>query len=167
MELTHINKLTAHEAAEAFNRCCGSREWVKLMVEQRPFPTLEDVYKSALTNWASLDRKDWLEAFSHHPKIGDLASLKKKFPTTAEIALQEQGKVAGAREETLVALAKGNKDYEEKFGFIFIVFATGKSPEEMVKLLQERLSNDPETELKTAAEEQQKITRLRLERLCQ
>lgn len=163
----HINKLTAHEAGEAFNRCCGSKEWVARMLAQRPFASIENIFDTAKDAWWQLDRKDWLEAFSHHPKIGDLDSLRKKFAGTADLAASEQASVASAREETLQALAKGNKDYEEKFGYIFIVCATGKSPEEMLKLLQERLPNEDADEIKVAAEEQAKITRLRLERVCQ
>lgn len=166
MEL-HINKLTAHEAAEAFNRCCGSKEWVARMLEKRPFPSIEKIFETANEIWWQLDRKDWLEAFSHHPKIGDLDSLKKKFAGTADLAASEQSSVSTAREETLQALAKGNKEYEEKFGYIFIVCATGKSPEEMLALLQQRLPNKEADEIKIAAEEQSKITRLRLERVCQ
>lgn len=166
MEL-HINKLTAHEAAEAFNRCCGSKEWVARMLEKRPFPSIEKIFETANEIWWQLDQKDWLEAFSHHPKIGDLDSLKKKFAGTADLAASEQSSVSTAREETLQALAKGNKEYEEKFGYIFIVCATGKSPEEMLALLQQRLPNKEADEIKIAAEEQSKITRLRLERVCQ
>ncbi|MBX9572344.1 MAG: 2-oxo-4-hydroxy-4-carboxy-5-ureidoimidazoline decarboxylase [Candidatus Obscuribacterales bacterium] len=166
MEL-HINKLTAHEAAEAFNRCCGSKEWVTRMLAKRPFPSIDSIFESAKEIWWQLDRKDWLEAFSHHPKIGDLDSLKKKFAGTADLAASEQASVNAAREETLQALAKGNKEYEDKFGYIFIVCATGKSPEEMLSLLQSRLPNNDADEIKIAAEEQSKITRLRLERICQ
>lgn len=166
MEL-HINRLTAHEAGEAFNRCCGSKEWVTRMLAKRPFPSIEKIFETANEIWWQLDRKDWLEAFSHHPKIGDLDSLKKKFAGTADLAASEQSSVNTAREETLQALAKGNKEYEEKFGYIFIVCATGKSPEEMLALLQQRLPNNDADEIKIAAEEQSKITRLRLERVCQ
>lgn len=163
----HINKLTAHEAAEALNRCCGSKEWVARMLAKRPFSSVDQIFESARETWFQLERKDWLEAFSHHPKIGDLDSLKKKFAGTADLAASEQGSVASAREETLQALAKGNKEYEDKFGYIFIVCATGKSPEEMLGLLQARLPNEDADEIKIAAEEQSKITRLRLERVCQ
>ena len=137
------------------------------MLEKRPFPSIEKIFETANEIWWQLDRKDWLEAFSHHPKIGDLDSLKKKFAGTADLAASEQSSVSTAREETLQALAKGNKEYEEKFGYIFIVCATGKSPEEMLALLQQRLPNKEADEIKIAAEEQSKITRLRLERVCQ
>lgn len=167
MEQLQINRLTAHEAAEAFNRCCGSKNWVLRMQESRPFPDMASLSKTAEEIWWQLDSKDWLEAFSHHPKIGDLENLRKKFASTADLAASEQGSVASAGEDILKALAEGNKKYEDKFGFIFIVCATGKSPSEMLQLLDQRLPNEPDAELRIAAEEQMKITKLRLERTCQ
>jgi 2-oxo-4-hydroxy-4-carboxy-5-ureidoimidazoline decarboxylase len=106
-----------------------------------------------------------LEAFEQHPKIGDINSLKKQYANTVAWASNEQAGVDAASDEVLQALAKGNDDYERKFGYIFIVCATGKSAGEMLELLQSRLTNDPESEIKIGAEEQNKITKLRLEKL--
>jgi 2-oxo-4-hydroxy-4-carboxy-5-ureidoimidazoline decarboxylase len=115
--------------------------------------------------WHSLSEADWKEAFARHPKIGDIESLAEKFQSTAALASKEQSGVIGASVTTLNALAEGNAAYESKFGYIFIVCATGKSAEEMLAMLNERLNNDPDAEIHIAAQEQAKITRLRLEKL--
>ncbi len=113
-----------------------------------------------------LTQSDWLEAFAGHPKIGqDIDSLKVKFKNTADWSAGEQAGVDSASEEVLQQLSEGNRAYEEKFGYIFIVCATGKSAAEMLALLQERMGNTPEKELLIAMAEQEKITRIRLERL--
>ncbi len=109
---------------------------------------------------------DWLEAFAAHPKIGDRDALRAKFAATAAWSAIEQAGVDGAPEEVLDALADANDRYHERFGYIFIVCATGKTAEEMLALIRERLSNDPEVELRTAAAEQAKIARIRLEKLA-
>ena len=108
---------------------------------------------------------DWREAFAHHPKIGDVESLRRKFASTSVWTAGEQSGVVGAEEAVLTALAEGNAAYEARFGYIFIVCATGKSAGEMLEILQTRLLSGPRTELRVAAEEQKKITRLRLEKL--
>jgi len=115
--------------------------------------------------WNKLTPGDWKEAFSHHPKIGDIKSLRQKFASTAQWAEGEQSGVAQTSERVLRELAEGNNLYEAKFGYIFIVCATGKGAEEMLEMLNRRLSNYPEEEIRIAAEEQRKITRLRLEKL--
>jgi 2-oxo-4-hydroxy-4-carboxy-5-ureidoimidazoline decarboxylase len=116
--------------------------------------------------WSELEPKDYLEAFSHHPQIGaDIAELKRKFATTASWSASEQAGAGGAELETLEALRDENRTYFERFGFIFIVCATGKTAAEMLELLRARLPNDPATELRIAAGEQAKITKLRLEKL--
>ena len=115
--------------------------------------------------WNSLDRGDWLEAFAAHPRIGDVESLRKKFTATADLCGAEQAGVKDAEKATIQALAEGNRQYEERFGHIFIVCATGKTAPEMLALLRSRLENDPDAELRIAAAEQAKITRLRLEKL--
>lgn len=112
-----------------------------------------------------LESKDWLEAFTHHPRIGDVKNLRQKFASTAQWSQDEQKGVHGVPEDVIQALADGNARYEKKFGHIFLVCATGKSAQEMLALLQQRLHNTPETELRVAMQEQAKITRLRLEKL--
>ncbi len=160
-----FNRLEPALAAEELSRCCGSSRWVSEMLKRRPYQDFDDICHAAEALWWSLGREDWLEAFSHHPKIGDIGKLREKFAATAQWAQGEQAGVNAASEETLAALAEGNHLYEERFGYIFIVCATGKSAPEMLTLLQNRLGNEPDAELKIAAGEQAKITRIRLEKL--
>jgi 2-oxo-4-hydroxy-4-carboxy-5-ureidoimidazoline decarboxylase len=155
------------EAVRSFRRCCGAQKWIEKMIGERPFVSITELFEKADRFWAEMGKEDILEAFTHHPKIGDLDNLKKKFNITAQWEMGEQAGVAAANDQVITDLAKGNDDYEKKFGYIFIVCATGKSAEEMLSILQSRLPNDPATELKASAEEQRKITRLRLEKLCQ
>jgi len=132
-----------------------------------PADDMVELLYDAEDQWYECTEADWLEAFGHHPKIGDMDSLKKKFATTAGWASGEQGAVAEASEQTIEALAKGNAEYEKKFGFIFIVCATGKSADEMLQLLQQRLPNDKEHEIVIAMDEQNKITQIRLQKLVE
>ena len=124
-------------------------------------------WKMPKSNGGKCSEKDWKEAFSHHPKIGDLESLKKKFSSTAGWASDEQSGVNTASQQIIEALADGNKKYEEKFGYIFIVCAAGKSAEEMLAIFKSRLQNSPEVEIEIAADEQNKITKLRIEKLLE
>jgi 2-oxo-4-hydroxy-4-carboxy-5-ureidoimidazoline decarboxylase len=153
------------EARQRLSRCCGSRLWVDRMIARRPFGSGDGLLQAARDVWFALDPADWLEAFSHHPKIGDRDALRARFASTRALSEREQSGVAGAREEVLAALAEGNAAYERRFGYIFIVCATGKSADEMLGLLRGRLDNDPPRELQIAAAEQAKITELRLTRL--
>ena len=160
-----FNSLPEAAARDALARCCESRRWMDQVLARRPFGSFDEVLAAADEAFATLEPGDWLEAFSHHPKIGDLEALRTKFATTAGWATGEQSGVSMARETTLAALAEGNRAYEEKFGYIFIVCATGKSADEMLELLERRLPNEPEEELQAAAAEQMKITHLRLHKL--
>ena len=135
------------------------------MINSCPFQNKNELLKMAKKIWFSLSGQDWLEAFSHHPKIGDIESLQSKFQKTAKLSESEQKSISHVSEDILKEIAEGNQLYEKKFGYIFIVCATGKTAEEMLALLNERLKNDPEAELLIAAKEQNKITRLRLEKL--
>jgi 2-oxo-4-hydroxy-4-carboxy-5-ureidoimidazoline decarboxylase len=165
LTLAALNALPADEAREAFGRCCGSPRWVERMVAARPFAHADEVLELAARAWWELSPDDWRSAFALHPKIGDLESLKRRFAATADLAGREQAGTAAAAPETLAALAEGNRAYEERFGYIFIVFASGRTADEMLTLLRQRLPNDPEAELKIAAAEQVKIMRLRLQRM--
>ncbi len=165
MTLEELNRLPADEARAQFARCCGCEAWVEGMVARRPFLSTMKLLDIAHDSFMGLAAADWREAFTHHPRIGDVASLERRFATTADLAGREQAAVAAASHATLEALAEGNRAYEEKFGYIFIVFASGRSAEEMLGMLRQRMSNDPETELAIAAKEQSKIMRLRLEKL--
>ncbi|NTX15941.1 2-oxo-4-hydroxy-4-carboxy-5-ureidoimidazoline decarboxylase [Myxococcus sp. CA051A] len=163
--LHRLNTLAPEAAREELLRCCGSSRWVEAMVRARPFRDVEHVLSEAGWLWEQTGPDDWQEAFKHHPRIGDVSSLRAKFASTATWSSQEQGGVNGAAEAVIQGLADGNKAYEERFGFIFLVCATGKSAEEMLGLLRARLGNPPDEELRIAAGEQAKITRIRLEKL--
>ena len=135
------------------------------MLGRRPFADKGAALAAADAAWTETNEKDRLEAFAHHPRIGGKDALRAKFAATKAWAQGEQAKVAEADEATLDALEKGNADYEAKFGFIFIVCATGKSAAEILALLKARLPNDSRTEIESAAAEQAKITKIRLEKL--
>lgn len=135
------------------------------MTEARPFASVKDLLAKADNLWWSLGEEDWLEAFRAHPKIGEQKAAAAQSEQARNWSAQEQSGIERAAQETKAALASGNQDYEDRFGFIFIVCATGKTSAEMLAILNERLQNDPATELRVAAEEQRKITRLRLEKL--
>jgi 2-oxo-4-hydroxy-4-carboxy-5-ureidoimidazoline decarboxylase len=145
--------------------CCGSTAWVNKMLPALPAEDLVDLLEIAEEQWYACQEADWREAFSQHPKIGDIDTLKEKFAATAKWAEGEQSSVKQASEQTLEQLGEGNQVYEQRFGYIFIVCATGKSADEMLQLLNQRLYNNPEVEIQIAMEEQMKITRLRLEKL--
>lgn len=161
-----LNTLPPDDAREELRRCCGSSRWIEAMLEARPFASFDELRARADEVFGTLERADWLEAFAHHPRIGDLESLRKKFASTAAWASSEQASVQAASEETLRALADGNAAYLEKFGYIFIICATGRSADEMLTALRARLGNTPEAELAVAAGEQRKITHIRLGKLA-
>ena len=163
MTLEQLNALPEAEARTQFERCCGSRAWVEAMIGARPFADRAALDAASARAAAALTRDDWLEAFAHHPRIGGAAELR--FAATRAWAESEQAGAAQATEEVLTALAEGNRAYEARFGYVFIVCATGKSAEEMLALLEARLANPPEREWRIASEEQMKITRLRLDKL--
>ena len=165
--LADLNRMDSDEATASLLTCCGSSRWASAMESARPFSTIQQVLEHADTHWGAMMRADILEAFSHHPKIGTVENLREKFASTAQWAGSEQSGVQAASESTLTALAQGNEDYEKRFGYIFIVCATGKSAQDMLSLLETRIGNDLEAELSIAAAEQAKITRLRLEKLLE
>lgn len=167
MDVSLLNNLSDQEATEQLTRCCGSGGWVKRMMALRPFRSADHLFSTAEEVWLSMSEPDWREAFTHHPKIGDIDSLKAKFATTANWSANEQSGVDVASDDVLQQLKNLNEDYEHKFGFIFIVCATGKTAPEMLELLKERIGNKPVLELHNAVKEQSKITKLRLEKLCQ
>jgi 2-oxo-4-hydroxy-4-carboxy-5-ureidoimidazoline decarboxylase len=165
MTLHELNILSKEQLQQALLNCCGSKNWVNKMLPFFPADDMVELLNDAEDQWYECTQDDWLEAFTHHPKIGDIDSLTKKFAATAAWAGGEQIAVNAASQQTIEALAKGNEAYEQKFGFIFIVCATGKSADEMLQLLQARLPNSKETEINNAMEEQNKITLLRLQKL--
>jgi 2-oxo-4-hydroxy-4-carboxy-5-ureidoimidazoline decarboxylase len=163
--LAELNALPEDRARAELTRCCGASRWVDVMVKCRPFKDQDAVFKSCEATWTALLPRDWLEAFLAHPRIGGRDALREKFSATKDWAQGEQAGAAKADEAVLSALETGNAEYEDKFGFIFIVCATGKSAAEMLALLKARLPNDQATEMKNAAAEQAKITKIRLEKL--
>ncbi len=156
LDLDRFNALPAKEAEEALLACCGSSAWARRMAESRPFEDLAGVEKQSDAIWRGLGGDDWREAFAAHPRIGETGSRWSE---------QEQAGARDAAAETLAELIAANREYEARFGHIFIVCATGKSAAEMLSLLRHRLDNDRAIELHIAAEEQRKITNLRLEKL--
>jgi OHCU decarboxylase len=165
--LETLNGLPEAEAEAELLKCCGSTLWARRMAAARPFESLDVLLSTAEAVWWALDAEDWLEAFSRHPKIGESESARAQAAQAKGWSEQEQSGVQGAAAETRRELLEGNRQYQEKFGHIYIVCATGKSADEMLAGLRERLGNDRETELRNAAEEQRKITELRLRKLLE
>lgn len=163
MTVGRLNALPQREAEEALLACCGSAEWARRLAAARPFADEEDLATASDRIWRGLSKADWLEAFAAHPRIGASASAG---PAPArEWSRQEQRGAEAAPAETREALARANRDYEARFGHIFIVCASSRSADEMLSIARRRLGNDPDAELAVAAEEQRKITRLRLAKL--
>lgn len=159
----HFDGMNEAEAVQAFLSCCGSERWARRMAGARPFHHKGALFHAARRFWWTASEADWHQAFSHHPRIGeDPERLRRKFAATADQSSREQAGVQGAPEHVLEALAKGNRDYEAKFGHVFLVCASGKSAAEMLHILQDRIRNTPERELREAAAAQAAITDLRL-----
>jgi OHCU decarboxylase len=163
--VNRLNELSADHAEEEFIKCCGSKRWARSMASGRPFNSIDDLLTKADSVWWSLSEEDWLEAFRAHPKIGEKKAAATQSEQARNWSAAEQSGMSNAAAEVTAALAEGNREYEECFGFIYIVCATGRTPEEMLTILKARLQNDAATELRNAAKEQGKITRLRLEKL--
>ncbi|MFT5593015.1 MAG: 2-oxo-4-hydroxy-4-carboxy-5-ureidoimidazoline decarboxylase [Oceanicoccus sp.] len=165
MTLDEINQLETVQARQAFASCCSSESWINGIADARPFLNHDAMHQMALDIWNDLTEADYLQAFEGHPKIGDVNSLRKKYASTKGLASNEQSGVNSANEKTLLDLSRANDVYFEKNGFIFIVYATGKSAVQMLEILNQRLANDRTTEIQNAAIEQSKITALRLDKL--
>ena len=165
MTITEFDQLAKEKQKALLEQCCGSSVWTNKMLDSLPVGNLSELLDLAEEKWYECNRNDWLEAFEHHPMIGDINSLKKKYAGTLTLATHEQSGVNSATEELLKELAETNKGYKNKFGYIFIVCASGKSAEQMLQLITQRITNDSDTEIKIAMEEQNKITKLRLEKL--
>jgi 2-oxo-4-hydroxy-4-carboxy-5-ureidoimidazoline decarboxylase len=155
MTIAEFDHLPADKKKELLAQCCGSAAWVNKMLTVFPVEDLVELLEAAEEKWYECSGEDWKEAFEHHPKIGDINSLRQKYIAG----------VTTASEADLQYLEKSNNEYEKKFGYIFIICATGKTAKEMVEILRTRINNDPAEEIKNAAAEQNKITKLRLEKL--
>jgi len=157
IRLTALNDCAPEMARAQFRRCCGSSQWVRRMEQARPFSSLAELEACADRIWTSCHREDWLEAFSAHPRIGEQSQNRW--------SRQEQSSVGAVVPSVMESLAEANRAYLDKFGYIFIVCATGKSAEEMLALLKQRLGNRADIEIQNAAEQQRLILQLRLRKL--
>lgn len=168
ISLQQLNTLSKKEAYQQLEQCCVASKWIHQMVESRPFGSLEDMVTKAADIWYNqCGINDYKEAFTGHPKIGNVDSLKAKFAHTLEWAGKEQSEVAHANQKTIEALAKANDTYENKFGYIFIVSASGKSAENMLNIINIRLNHHVDDEIYVAMNEQHKITVIRLAKLVE
>lgn len=158
MTLEEFNLLNKKDAKNVLLEFCSSKKWVKSMINKRPFIHIEQMLNDSKQVWSRSGEEDLMEAFSSHAKIGDISSIKKKYSK----ARKEQGQIIDANESVIKKLFEMNKTYELKNGFIFIVFATGKTANQMAGILQKRLLNTTEQELVNAAIEQNKITNHRI-----
>jgi len=165
--LARWNRLGREEAVEEILACCGSRAWAQELAARRPLREEASLIEASEEIWSRLGPQDWMEAFARHPRIGERKAPPGASVQSAAWSAQEQGEVAVAGEAVQAALVEANREYEQRFGRVFIVCASGKSATEILESLRRRLRNDQATELRAAAEEQRKITNLRLKKwLC-
>lgn len=157
MTLTGLNQLPESRAQSELLRCCGSNRWAHLMAMERPFSNADVLAAVAQRLWWSLAAADWLEAFAAHPRIGQRA--------TSAWSAREQARASVASEEVRDRLERGNREYERRFGYTFLICATDKSAEDILSVLERRLRNEPGDELQIAADQQRKILDLRLTKL--
>lgn len=156
-----VNGLDIESTKKLLREFCSCTQWIESMTSTRPYKDSKHMLSLAESLWFEASEADILEAFLGHPKIGDLNALKNKY---AHHATTEQGQVADAQEDILKQLQQYNEDYDKKFGFIFIVCATGKSAQEMLNLIKQRIINTRDDELRNGAKEQLKIIHLRIQR---
>jgi OHCU decarboxylase len=153
------------QATALLTGCCGASRWVSAMVARRPFRGHGALLAAADEIWRSLRASDWLEAFAHHPRIGEQQSAVAQTETGQTWSAGEQAGMNSAGESLRRELAAVNREYEDRFGYIYVVCAAGKAAEELLEAARRRLANEPDVELATAAEEQRKITHNRLDQL--
>jgi len=166
MNVAALNDASEAERREVFARCCGSTAWVAAMVAAAPFADDAGVHDAADRAFSALTEDDWLEAFAHHPRIGDVSRLRERFAQSGVLSEKEQGTaLASANDDVIAELFAHNQAYEARHGHIFIVFASGKSASEMLDLLRQRIHLEHATELVNCAAEQAKITHRRLDGL--
>ena len=166
-DLDWLNALSSEAARRELLKCCGATRWAIAIEQQRPYATLEQLLARSNEVWWDLEPSDWLEAFRSHPKIGEKKAASSVAAQSQQWSAQEQRGVETAREDAIEKLARLNQLYEEKFGFIFIVCATGKSTDEILALLEERMENEAAAELRIAATQQATITELRMRKLIE
>ena len=162
MTLAQFNQLDLATAKTHLMRCCGSAAWAQAMVDARPFATVDAACHAAAHHWRALDDAERIEAFAHHPKIGESKSAGGGDERAARLAQREQSAVAQADDKVRDALANYNAQYEQKFGFIFIICARDKSPQQILAALRTRIDRPRAIEIAAAGDEQLKIAQLRL-----
>jgi 2-oxo-4-hydroxy-4-carboxy-5-ureidoimidazoline decarboxylase len=160
--LSRWNLLPTDEAAQAILPCCGSQAWAQGMAAIRPVQDMATLLATSDRIWRDLSAADWLEAFRSHPRIGDTRGPRESSLRSQDWAAQEQSRAAASNDSLKQALAQANREYEQRFHRIFIICATGKSAEEILANLRQRLNNDEATELREAAEQQRQIAQIRL-----
>ena len=160
--LARWNRLTADEAEYEILHCCGSRAWAHRVASQRPFADEATLRTIAEEEWQALGERDWDEAFRSHPRIGETRSSPFTRGQSAEWSAQEQSVAADSGNAVKIALADANREYEKRFGRIFLVCASGKTAPELLAILRRRLQNDAEAELREAVEQQRQIIELRI-----
>lgn len=165
MNIEQFNQLDSAEAEALLLQSCAAKSWVRQMVRRRPYASAAALLDTADRVWSRMEENDWLEAFDGHPRIGDPDSLKAKYRDTHAMAGGEQSGVKLASEQVIEQLADANREYFERFGFIFIICASGKTAEEMRDSILQRQNNTRQQELVIAAAEQAKITAIRLRKL--
>jgi allantoicase len=165
--LRRLNLYSPGETRAALTRCCGSSRWVNAMLELRPFRTPPQLFALARAQWQELAREDWIEAFSHHPQIGETRAARESGAEAERWSQQEQAGAQRAFAQVREPLLEANRLYQIRFGFLFVIYATGKSAAEILAALEERLKHSRETELRIAAAEQLRITQLRLGKLLE
>ncbi|MEM9365126.1 MAG: 2-oxo-4-hydroxy-4-carboxy-5-ureidoimidazoline decarboxylase [Planctomycetota bacterium] len=164
MNVDDLNGLSVRDAAFLLSGWCGAQAFVTGMEKQRPFFSCDGIHTVADQVLDKLTDEDWLEAFAAHPRLGDLESLKMKYAGNREWSAGEQSGVRSADDRVLTELAERNEAYFQRFGFIFILKATGKSAREMLEAIRSRINNQREREIKIAAEQQRLITHLRIDK---
>lgn len=165
MSLEKINNADVEQIYQTFENCCCAPKWIEGMTNARPFAQPTDIFTASDECFLQLTEADYLIAFAGHPQIGNLQTLQEKYANTSESASHEQSAMSNAQTSVLEKMHSLNIKYLEKFGFIFIVCASGKSAQQMLDLIKSRINNDQQTELAIASNEQAKITHIRLEKL--
>ena len=158
-DLRELNTLPREAALEQFLSICSSRRWAESMTDSRPFADMAELHRTAESVWLGLGPDDWLEALAGHPRIGERGGA------SVEHSRQEQAGMQEATQSVRAAIAAGNRQYEERFGHVFLIAAAGRGPEEILSELTRRLDNSPEEELRVAGDEHRRIIRLRLDRM--
>ena len=162
MELTRWNRLAMGEAEETLLSCCGSRVWAAAVAGRRPFGSVGELLVEAEMTWFALPEAEWMAAFACHPRIGESKAGQQTSAQYVEWSRQEQGSARASLDAVTEELAAGNRAYEARFGFVYLVFASGRTAAELLEILHERLMHDRATEVLEAARQQWRITKMRM-----